>query len=207
MQCTNLPSSSSSAARILAPRLRFAGAQEKHHGWRPEPLPGEEIRQFTGRRNGGSLDKATVTLVDSFKYCCAGTPHTMPGQEDLQVPCPVLSLPAPIRQGQAGVDPARHRALPAPGKLGFGGCQMAHPHPRGQQSISSPLEPIRVSAFPRGRGLHSSLVCLRGKPFFLVGSQLHVASPSTGCDDTVTTHFPLTYSKAAPVLYISKTSL
>lgn len=74
------------AAPILtAPCLRFAGAQGKRPGWRPEPRRGEGI---TSRRNGGSLDKATVTLVDRFQYCWPGTPHSAPGWEDGRAPRP-----------------------------------------------------------------------------------------------------------------------
>lgn len=95
------------------------------------PPRGEDIGQFTGRRNGGSLGKATVTLVDSFKYCWAGTSNTMPGWLGGRVsslPCPRWCLTAAkAGQGLAGMDPARHRACPASGQLVSGGCRWHGP--------------------------------------------------------------------------------
>lgn len=135
LQRTDPPSSPSSAAPVLAdPHLRSAGAQGKRPGWRPEPRREEGIGQFTSRRNGGSLDKATVTLVDRSQYCWPGTPRSTPGWEDGRAlrprPCPRQLLTQD--GGSLG------RTPPAPGELGFGGCQMAHPHPCGRQFTQAP---------------------------------------------------------------------
>jgi len=94
------------------------------------PPRGEETGQLISRRNGGSLDKATVTLMDSLKYCWAGT--SFAGWES-PVPSQAVShTAAKAGQGQAGMDPAPHGARPASGEVGFRGCQTAHPHPRRQ---------------------------------------------------------------------------